>query len=599
MSGTAIPQSDGALLAAQAKAGQAGLDAYEAAKAEMSSNRNNAISGALSAAESRGAPNAAMQSTLAGAEQVYDQRQASLTGAEAAYKDAMASRSQRAQDYQGAIQGARGLIADQAVQAVAPIRAQSEFQINQLRQSGENRVSEIGANQALNMSRMTAEQAARQQQYDLDLARYQEEKGLELERYQEQMRLEAERFERQFQASYSGGSGSGSGSGSDTDDREQITTQGDLQAVLDYAALSGLTESQAFAIISQKDSITAYDKRKELMDARSGGRLKPGFVQSQTMNPQAPRPVVPPMPSFETPSVPRSSVQQTPQSTPFVPQSSVQPQGKTKEQYLREAYESLGEQYLQGKQYDQRRLDELRTDFDDRISNSEYSDLMGTVPEFDFDDPSGAGNAFSYDVSALQRAYEIELPGLRENFDFKDSSFINAMSDGNYENPNDIISRSEGRGDTASQTVEYERFLAEQQKIFDEGVANRETQRVIENENRQKTETKAAEEQTNADVMNFARLMGGKTPGDLGFETTAQAVEWLIDDEWEIAVNEAKAIAADVRGRDKPRGNSGRPGNSNTDLVRELIAAGINPYAADMELASGYRMVWEILGVNY
>ena len=99
--------------------------------------------------------------------------------------------------------------------------------------------------------------------------------------------------------------------------------------------------------------------------------------------------------------------------------------------------------------------------------------------------------------------------------------------------------------------------------------------------------------------MNFAQNMGGKTPGDLGFTSTEKAIEWLIDDEWEFAVNKAKEIASDVRGRDKPRGNSGRPGNSNTDLVRELIAAGINPYADDIELATGYRLVWEILGVNY
>jgi hypothetical protein len=546
MSGTAIPQSDAALLAAQAKAGQAGLDAYEAAKAEMASNRTNAISGALSAAESRGAPNAAMQSTLAGAEEVYDQRQASLTGAEAAYQDAMASRSQRAQDYQGAIQGARGLIADQAWQAVQPIKAQSEFQINQLRQSGENRVSEINANQALDMSRMTAEQAARQQQYDLDLARYQEEKRLELERYQEQMRLEAERFERQFQASYSRGSGGGGGGGGGGDDREAVTTAEDLRDLLQYEALNNVLKPAVnLASSSQQATIDAYKAAgiaqygytptsmpNEPMLARNGVAppspnpisvisqpiplglesytngvyanpynkgstppviqsatpSRPGFIQSQTMNPQAPRPVVPSMPSFETPPLRPGFIQsqtmnpQAPRPVPSIPTRSSEPATPSFRQNTpsqADSFEAAQRQYLkdadtygkQDEQYVQQRQDWMRNDFDTRIGNSQYADALGYLPEFNFDDSFAAEDSYLYDEEALQRAYAISAGNLSENFDFKTSSLINAMSDGNYENPNDLISRSEGRGDTASQTEAYEKAVGEQRTFSEKARA--------------------------------------------------------------------------------------------------------------------------------
>ena len=773
MSGTAIPQSDGALLAAQAKAGQAGLDAYEAAKAEMSSNRNNAISGALSAAQSRGAPNAAMQSTLAGAEQVYDQRQASLTGAEAAYKDAMASRSQRAQDYQGAIQGARGLISDQAAQAVAPIRAQSEFQINQLRQSGQNRVSEINANQSLNMSRMTAEGAARQQQYDLSLARYQEEKRLELERYQEQMRLEAERFERLNPTS------PGDESDASASEREVIANGGDLQATLERYALPALINSAETAEIEQAATLDAFleaginagykppvampnepmlsrdglgstfinpvevinqprvptgyttniphervmqpgtlynpfenkpsvisttpepsgvpisrvpsgvptsgvptsgipsstvpsatpisetgmsdEERLAAIEAereanRYGGNSLyengtgyepagstmsdialaigaipfnvssaisdpytspyenaisnntpnvgnplnnrvpdggisdsivgpyinpyakainnffnnkklpvPGLAQAAidrtqssltnpansvaesiaTMGPfggprggmpmneanppvsldtegmsdeerlaiieaeretnryggeslYAPEPLPPVSPTRFEPTTTNLSEEMAnyasrntydrsnPRNSPAKPGISELQETYDTSQAMRDAFkessaltkeqldEAMSEYKTQSSMYKNQRNNYLREDFDNRISLSEQAETLGTVPEFDFNDPQGAANEYLGDSSALQRAFLQTANGeMADQYDFKTSSLINAMSDGNYENPLDIIGRSQGRGDSASQLAAYEKDTKEYNDYVTEQEAGR------------------------------------------------------------------------------------------------------------------------------
>lgn len=473
MSGTAIPQSDAALLAAQAKAGQAGLDAYEAAKAEMSANRSNAISGALSAAQSRGVPNAAMQSTLAGAEQVYNNRQASLTGAEAAYKDAMASRSQRAQDYQGAIQGARSLISDQVAQSVAPIRAQSEFQINQLRQSGENRVSEINANQALDMSRMAAESAARQQQYDLDLARYQEEKRLELERYQEQMRLEAERFERLNPTNLS-----------DEPELESITSEADLKATLQNAALADLRASNQLAGSLQQDSLDAFNEAKiyhgytpssmpnEPMLARHG-------LGSTFINP------------VEVMSQPRASIpherlmQPGTLYDPFTDMSSASTAPNIELQKTYNEAQGVRDAFTKSNDlanelsplYDQQRIDYLRADFDNRVSSSEQANILGTVPDFNFDNPYGAQESYLMDVDALQRAYRQAANGMAEQYDFKNSSLMNAMSDGNFENPNDILSRSAGLGDTASQRADYEKQVAEDNAAFEKYQAEQEKTR--------------------------------------------------------------------------------------------------------------------------
>ncbi len=71
---TAIPQTDAALLAAQAQAGQAGVLAYEAAKREMAANRQQATSDAMAAAQGRGAPAGEMESQLATVNSMYAMR---------------------------------------------------------------------------------------------------------------------------------------------------------------------------------------------------------------------------------------------------------------------------------------------------------------------------------------------------------------------------------------------------------------------------------------------------------------------------------------------------------------------------------------------
>lgn len=157
-----IPTADAALLAAQAEAGQAGVKAYEAAKAELERQRTAAVQQAMQEAALRGSPGQAVQSIAGQISDPYSQRIASLTQNQGQFAADMAARQGRMLDYGQAVQGARGLIGAQTEQAVAPIRAQTEFRIRQLQQAGESRVGEIEANTRLTAAQMASRAQAAQ-----------------------------------------------------------------------------------------------------------------------------------------------------------------------------------------------------------------------------------------------------------------------------------------------------------------------------------------------------------------------------------------------------------------------------------------------------
>lgn len=155
-----VPKADAALLAAQAEAGKAGVQAYEAAKAELSTQKQQAVQDAAMAASLRGAPEGAMEQAMAGASQMYGRYSTALTTAQAAYQDAMASRAARMQDYNAGVNEARGLIDRQAQLVAAPIDAQTRYAVAGIEAQGRMRVDEIEAQRRL-MELEMAQAAAR------------------------------------------------------------------------------------------------------------------------------------------------------------------------------------------------------------------------------------------------------------------------------------------------------------------------------------------------------------------------------------------------------------------------------------------------------
>src|SRR5262245_21370462 len=122
-----IPTSDAALLAAQAKAGQAGVDAYEAARAEMERQRTASVQTAMQEAALRGAPAGAVTGTAAAAP--YEQRIASLTQGQGAYQAELASRERRLADYNAAVLSRRGLLSRAGQPGSGPVPAAAALQV--------------------------------------------------------------------------------------------------------------------------------------------------------------------------------------------------------------------------------------------------------------------------------------------------------------------------------------------------------------------------------------------------------------------------------------------------------------------------------------
>jgi hypothetical protein len=151
-----VPAVDAALLAAQAKAGQAGVEAYKAAKESLQAQRTTAVSTAMREAALRGAPAGAAESQQSMVTGPYDQRIASLTQGQAAFSADMAGRDRRMADYNAAVQAARSYIPQQTEQIVAPIRARGEYEVRGIERQGQMDVSGIEANLRLTEAKMAA-----------------------------------------------------------------------------------------------------------------------------------------------------------------------------------------------------------------------------------------------------------------------------------------------------------------------------------------------------------------------------------------------------------------------------------------------------------
>lgn len=155
-----IPVDDKALLNAQAKAGPAGVEAYEAAKKELAAQQAAAAARAQAEAARRGTPGVAVGGVSAGSDEMYSRRLASMTEAGALAGAQAAARDARMEDYSGAVGQARSLIADQTAQTVAPINAETEYKIKALTRQGQNEVDRINAQMRLDAARAAAAMAS-------------------------------------------------------------------------------------------------------------------------------------------------------------------------------------------------------------------------------------------------------------------------------------------------------------------------------------------------------------------------------------------------------------------------------------------------------
>jgi len=152
----AIPVADPGLLAAQSKAGQAGVDAYNAAISTLQQQKQNAVQTALQEAAMRGAPTGAAQSQAGIINAPYDTRIASLTQNLGGYQAAQEARSSRMADYNAAVMAAREYIPEQVRLATAPINAQADYAVRRSQIEGEQNVAGINAETELTLARMAA-----------------------------------------------------------------------------------------------------------------------------------------------------------------------------------------------------------------------------------------------------------------------------------------------------------------------------------------------------------------------------------------------------------------------------------------------------------
>ena len=175
MPGEVIPTNDKALLEAQAMAGPAGVQAYQAARNSLAASSGQTMNSAMTAAQGRGGPDGAMQSALAGTAGLVSERDAALQAAQSRAQLAADQRSSRNDSYNLAVQEARGLIQDQAWQTVQPIRAESDYQLARIRQQGQANVNSIEAQIALDTARYEAEARARAQEAAIEQERWERE----------------------------------------------------------------------------------------------------------------------------------------------------------------------------------------------------------------------------------------------------------------------------------------------------------------------------------------------------------------------------------------------------------------------------------------
>lgn len=159
MSTATIPTTSAEILAAQAQSGMEGVAAYQEAKAQLEAQKKTAVSQALSEATSRGAPAGAMPT--GGFESQYDDRIASLTEGQASYEANASARDRRLTDYNASVEAARSLIGDEAARSVAPINAQSDYQIRASETQGLRDVDRMNAQWRLDKLRLEGQIAER------------------------------------------------------------------------------------------------------------------------------------------------------------------------------------------------------------------------------------------------------------------------------------------------------------------------------------------------------------------------------------------------------------------------------------------------------
>lgn len=170
-----VPHADKALLEAQAQAGAAGVAAYEAAKAQFEQSSQQTLAAAAEASRARGGPAGAMQHAMSTAEDLVNRRMQSMEQAQASQARQYESRQNRMEDYTGAVQGARSLIADQAAAAAQPTRLRSELEIQQMRQRAQGNVEGINAQMQADEARFNAELRAAEQAAAAEQARWERE----------------------------------------------------------------------------------------------------------------------------------------------------------------------------------------------------------------------------------------------------------------------------------------------------------------------------------------------------------------------------------------------------------------------------------------
>jgi hypothetical protein len=156
----ALPASSPALLAAQSKAGQAGVDAYQAALTELQNQRQQAVSQAMQEAAMRGAPGQAVASIQSQITSPYDASLRNLTQSQANFQADQAARASRLADYSTAIGGTRNLIGAEAAQAVAPIQAKSAASVANIEAQSRAKVADLAGQAQLALLQLQAKQAA-------------------------------------------------------------------------------------------------------------------------------------------------------------------------------------------------------------------------------------------------------------------------------------------------------------------------------------------------------------------------------------------------------------------------------------------------------
>lgn len=156
---TNIPTTDPALLAAQAKAGQAGVDAYNAAINTLQQQKQQSVQQAMTSAAARGIspPGADVGGDVG---RMYDSRIGQLQAGLGQYQANTAARGQRLSDYNAAVTSARSLIPGQVAIATAPIKAQGEFDVYKIDSEGREKVDAINAQQRLVAAQMEAAKLA-------------------------------------------------------------------------------------------------------------------------------------------------------------------------------------------------------------------------------------------------------------------------------------------------------------------------------------------------------------------------------------------------------------------------------------------------------